>query len=105
MKIERRWQLYEEHAQKAKEEEEKRKAHEKDEREKRMRRREKIFQILQKREEGKLKTNTGTLILRYSCQLVNVLLSWMWFQQHSQWGLKIIICDTELSNCRSIWAP
>lgn len=52
MKIERRWQIYEEHAQKAREEEERRKAQEKNEREKRMRRREKLFQILQKREEG-----------------------------------------------------
>ena len=56
VKIERRWQIYEEHAQKAKEEEEKRKAEEKEEREKRMRRREKLFQLLQKREDGRLVT-------------------------------------------------
>lgn len=45
--------MYEDHAQKVKEEEEARKAKEKEERDRRMRRREKIFQILQKREDGK----------------------------------------------------
>lgn len=44
--------MYEDHAQKVKEEEEARKAKEKEERERRMRRREKIFQILQRREDG-----------------------------------------------------
>ena len=58
MQIERRMQIYEQHAEKAKEEEERRKREEKEEREKRMRRREKVFQILQKREEGKSVSQT-----------------------------------------------
>ena len=73
MEIERRWQVYEEHAQKAKEEEEKRKAQEKDEREKRMRRREKIFQILQKREEGKLRKVPAPTV-QYYCGTHNAML-------------------------------
>ena len=56
--------MYEEHAQKAKEEEEKRKAEEKEEREKRMRRREKLFQILQQREEG-IATDSINLFLEF----------------------------------------
>ena len=71
VKIERRWQVYEDHAQKAKEEEEKRKAQEKDEREKRMRRREKIFQILQKREEGEHREVPATQEYSFSEMLLS----------------------------------
>ena len=45
--------MYEEHAQKAQHDEEDRKQRQKDAREKRMRQREKIFQMLQKKEDGK----------------------------------------------------
>ena len=52
LQLEKRWQAYEEHAHKVKEEEEKRRAEEKEAKERRMRKREKLFQILQRREDG-----------------------------------------------------
>ena len=52
IKIERRWQMYEDHAEKAREEEERREVEDKEEREKRTTKRRKVFQIMQQREEG-----------------------------------------------------
>ena len=52
LQMEERWQRWEEHSQRVKEEEEERKRQEEEEKRKRMEKREKIFKILQSRDEG-----------------------------------------------------
>ena len=56
--MEEKWQRWEEHSAKAKEEEEQRKLAAEQERHKRMEKREKIFRILQARDEGVLSCTT-----------------------------------------------
>ena len=52
--LQSRWQAYEDHAKRLKQQEERKKAKELEEKEKRKRRREKLFLLLQSREEGKM---------------------------------------------------
>ena len=63
IKIERRWQMYEDHAERAKEEEERREVKEREEREKKMTKRKKVFQIMQQREEGMAITLVNSLVV------------------------------------------